>query len=644
MTSNAVSPMPAFASLDIESDGTVIWQFALACSDLPDAWCVERTNPTPAQIQDHINRFLPGRILTGHNLREWDLKTLLRNGIVIPEDTEIWDTLETERSLCSERSRPTFALKSDHDALADARITLKLAQNQWTRLNASVAAAEAAWRESSRYYLVPDPVWRRIEGCPSLAQLPWLEIEQTFRAINERKMLKAIEDVTWRIPGHPPGKDGTGNVPYQPFNPASPKRIEYWLRLLPAIEAEADNGRAILFVQHKSEIDPLKRILRHSITGDRRSGLRRIGTVGGILILHESEWAPTLSEGVPHGTSLILERAPERVSDVIQAETAQVEEPEDGSEDEPLVSDVDLLKSGGQLAVTRPEPDVFEIGRMALWLRESSTASFHCLDARLWNRRAEMPFATVPVPVKRRSSVTYEEMVFAGFTQTSGEFHLPEQSVWSTEISRMFDVPALHAFQEKSLAAILLRKGISCAYVERATGGGKSLIFQAAGLYRGEKTGRITIVISPLRALIHDQTTKLHQQGFALDVEALSGDMSRTDIEDAYRRIAGGETKLVFTAPERFRSPGFLAAIETRFSLDPGGEPEYWVFDEAHCISMWGLEFRPDYRKAAEYIRSRRSANALPNGAPVLLVSATLTALAKQDIEAVLGVSPARQR
>ena len=131
----------------------------------------------------------------------------------------------------------------------------------------------------------------------------------------------------------------------------------------------------------------------------------------------------------------------------------------------------------------------------------------------------------------------------------------------------------LKPFQVAKLERILPRNGISIEYIERATGGGKSLIFQLAGLFRGRTTRRLTVIISPLRALIHDQVKNLHETGLALDVEALSGDMSRADIEEAYRRIVGGETLLVYTAPERFRSQSFLNVLNTRIHLDEGGQP-----------------------------------------------------------------------
>jgi superfamily II DNA helicase RecQ len=91
--------------------------------------------------------------------------------------------------------------------------------------------------------------------------------------------------------------------------------------------------------------------------------------------------------------------------------------------------------------------------------------------------------------------------------------------------------------------------------------------------------------------------------GFYSNVEFLSGDKSHVEIRDIYRRIVGGEITLLYITPERFRSRSFENCLLTRLDADSG--LEYVVFDEAHCISQWGQEFRPDYlnagRKVAGY-------------------------------------------
>jgi len=133
------------------------------------------------------------------------------------------------------------------------------------------------------------------------------------------------------------------------------------------------------------------------------------------------------------------------------------------------------------------------------------------------------------------------------------------------------------------------------------TGAGKSLLFQGPALFRSAFSNKLSIVISPLRALMQDQVDALWNLGFFGNVEFLSADKSYVEIRDIYRRIAGGEIALLYITPERFRSRNFENSLLTRLEADSG--LEFAVFDEAHCISQWGQEFRPDYLNAARKIQ-----------------------------------------
>lgn len=116
-----------------------------------------------------------------------------------------------------------------------------------------------------------------------------------------------------------------------------------------------------------------------------------------------------------------------------------------------------------------------------------------------------------------------------------------------------------------------------------------------------------------------DQAQGLWDLGFYSNVEYLSGDKSQAENKDILRQIVGGELTLIFITPERFRSRTFDESLHLRMQADGG--LEYAIFDEAHCISQWGHEFRPDYlnasRKVAEFFNSRAKtedfANALPD-------------------------------
>ncbi|MFZ1514573.1 MAG: DEAD/DEAH box helicase, partial [Saprospiraceae bacterium] len=158
-----------------------------------------------------------------------------------------------------------------------------------------------------------------------------------------------------------------------------------------------------------------------------------------------------------------------------------------------------------------------------------------------------------------------------------------------------------HDYQHPCLNEILPAK--KDLLISLPTGAGKSLLFQGPALFRSAFSCKLSIVISPLRALMQDQVDALWNKGFYSNVEFLSGDKSHVEIRDIYRRISGGEVTLLYITPERFRSRSFENCLLTRLDADSG--LEYVVFDEAHCISQWGQEFRPDYlnagRKVAGY-------------------------------------------
>ena len=115
------------------------------------------------------------------------------------------------------------------------------------------------------------------------------------------------------------------------------------------------------------------------------------------------------------------------------------------------------------------------------------------------------------------------------------------------------------------------------------TGGGKSLVFQLPTLI---KDG-ISIVISPLIALMQDQVASLKAQNIPADM--ISSAQSREDIEDIVYSIRMGELKFLYISPERLNT-------EWTLNLLRGLNINFFVIDEAHCISQWGHEFRDDYR------------------------------------------------
>jgi len=164
------------------------------------------------------------------------------------------------------------------------------------------------------------------------------------------------------------------------------------------------------------------------------------------------------------------------------------------------------------------------------------------------------------------------------------------------------------------------------------TGEGKSIIFHLPALLRGSHSGKLSVVITPLRALMHDQVQGLWRRHFIESVDYLSGGRDAWLNSEVYQGVLDGRVKLLFAAPERFRIPRFIDALERRRLMDGG--LEFVVFDEAHCVSQWGFEFRPDYLYAAQYVSEWFKTKELPgNPHRLLLTSATVTKNNQEDLQ-----------
>lgn len=169
------------------------------------------------------------------------------------------------------------------------------------------------------------------------------------------------------------------------------------------------------------------------------------------------------------------------------------------------------------------------------------------------------------------------------------------------------------------------------------TGAGKSIIFHLPALLRSSYSRRLSIVITPLRALMRDQAEGLWRLHFTETVDFLSGGRDPWMNHEVYQGVLDGRIHLLFIAPERLRVPRFTEALERRRQMDGG--LEFIVFDETHCVSEWGFEFRPDYLHAARFIREQFKDLARPgNPHRLLLTSATVTQRNRLDLETELGL------
>ncbi len=151
------------------------------------------------------------------------------------------------------------------------------------------------------------------------------------------------------------------------------------------------------------------------------------------------------------------------------------------------------------------------------------------------------------------------------------------------------------------------------------TGAGKSLCYQIPALSRYEKTGALTVALSPLVALMADQVAGLEATGVASCV-TVNSLLSMPERADALDRVRLGDAAIILISPEQLRSISVRRVLAQR-------EIGAWVLDEAHCISKWGHDFRPDYRYVGRFIRERAGDGPIP---PVMC----LTATAKPDVKA----------
>jgi len=190
-------------------------------------------------------------------------------------------------------------------------------------------------------------------------------------------------------------------------------------------------------------------------------------------------------------------------------------------------------------------------------------------------------------------------------------------------LRRVFGYPAFRGEQAAIVDQIV---GGGDALVLMPTGGGKSLCYQIPALLRPG----VGVVVSPLIALMQDQVDALRQVG--VQAAYLNSSLDFRAMVDTERRLQAGELDLIYVAPERLLTDRFISLLEQLIARD---QVSLFAIDEAHCVSQWGHDFRP------EYIQLSQLHERFP-GIPRIALTATADQLTRQEIVSRLSLEDAR--
>lgn len=183
---------------------------------------------------------------------------------------------------------------------------------------------------------------------------------------------------------------------------------------------------------------------------------------------------------------------------------------------------------------------------------------------------------------------------------------------------RLFDGEPL---QENAAVAAVRGESLLAIF---PTGGGKSLTFQLPALIAGDTARALTVVISPLQALMKDQVNNLEKRGIA-DAVYINGLLSPIERMDTLERVRDGRASILYISPEQLRSATIEKLLMSRTIAR-------FVIDEAHCFSAWGQDFRIEYMYIGDFIQSLQKQKGLDNPIPVSCFTATAKPKVVSDI------------
>ncbi|WP_017719812.1 RecQ family ATP-dependent DNA helicase [Kamptonema formosum] len=201
--------------------------------------------------------------------------------------------------------------------------------------------------------------------------------------------------------------------------------------------------------------------------------------------------------------------------------------------------------------------------------------------------------------------------------------HLPEYPAYLER----FGIKEWRGKQEEAVQAIL---GGDRPLVIMATGGGKSLCYQIPALMLFERQGALTVVISPLQALMADQVADLEEIGIGFST-FINGNLPVKERSERLQQLRKPTSSkgLLYISPEQLRSRSIRTLLQER-------PPALWAIDEAHCISEWGHDFRPDYYYIPKFIRELYQELELP--VPLMaLTTATATVKVREGIKSLFA-------